>query len=87
MIKKTTESYYLCAGPRAWGLEVGVSKKLASHVFGIMNDNLIIWPKKLSPDNCNPKNIHTIKTLVQNRNIVIMDRIKSEKTKDRKSVV
>ncbi|HIB72990.1 MAG TPA: hypothetical protein EYO50_03635 [Candidatus Marinimicrobia bacterium] len=81
MIKKTTESYYLCAGPRAWGLEVGVSKKLASHVFGIMNDNLIIWPKKLSPDNCNPKNIHTIKTLVQNRNIVIMDRIKSEKTK------
>ena len=76
MIKKTVESYYLCAGPGVWGLEIGISKKLACHVFSIMNDKLIIWPKKLSSDNCNPKNINIIKSSVQNRNIVIMDRIK-----------
>ena len=78
MINKTTELYYLCAGPRAWGLDVGIFKKLAGHVFGIMNDKLIVWPKKISSQNCNPKNIHTLKVLGKNKDVVIIDRIKSE---------
>ncbi len=78
MINKTTGLYYLCAGPSVWGLDVGISKKLAGHVFGIMNKKLIVWPKKISFDHCNPRNIHTIKSTVQNRNIVIVDRIMSD---------
>jgi hypothetical protein len=78
MNNKTAELYYLCAGPSVWGLDIGISKKLAGHVFGIMKDKLIIWPKKLSFDHCNPKNIHIIKSTIQNRNIVIMDRIMSD---------
>ena len=78
MINKTAELYYLCAGPTAWGLDIGISKKLTGHVFGIMNDKLIVWPKKLSSQNCNPKNIHTLKVLGKNKDVVIIDRIKSE---------
>jgi hypothetical protein len=81
MINKTTDLYYLCAGPSAWGLDVGIFKKLAGHVFGIMNDKLIVWPKKLSSRNCNPKNIHTLKASVKDRDVVIIDRIKSETSK------
>jgi len=81
VINKTADLYYLCAGPSAWGLDVGIFKKLAGHVFGIMNDKLIVWPKKLSSRNCNPKNIHTLKASVKNRDIVIIDRIKSETPK------
>ena len=78
MINKTTDLYYLCADPSAWGLNVGVFKKLAGHVFGRMNDKLIVWPKRLSSQNCNPKNIHTLKVLGKNKDVVIIDRIKSE---------
>ena len=78
MINKTAELYYLCADPGVWGLDIGISKKLAGHVFGIMNDKLIVWPKKLSSRNCNPKNIHTLKTSAKNTDIVIIDRIKSK---------
>ena len=78
MINKTAELYYLCAGPTAWGLDIGISKNLAGHVFVIMNDKLIVWPKKLSSQNCNPKNIHTLKVLGKNKDVVIIDRIKSE---------
>ena len=78
MINKTAELYYLCAGPTAWGLDIGISKKLTGHVFGIMNDKLIVWPKKISSQNCNPKNIHTLKVLGKNKDVVIIDRIKSE---------
>ena len=78
MINKTAEVYYLCAGPGAGGLDIGISKKLADRVFGIMNDKLIVWPKKLSSLNCNPKNIHTLKSSAKNRDIVIIDRIKSK---------
>ena len=78
MINKTGELYYLCAGPGAWGLDIGISKKLAGHLFGVMNDKLIVWPNKLSSPYCNPKNIHTIKLSTKNRDIVIIDRIKCE---------
>ena len=78
MINKTGELYYLCAGPGSWGLDIGISKKLAGHLFGVMNDKLIVWPNKLSSPNCNPKNIHTIKLSTKNRDIVIIDRIKCE---------
>jgi len=81
MNNKTAELYYLCAGPSVWGLDVGIFKKLAGHVFGIMDDKLIVWPKKLSSRNCNPKNIHTLRASVKDRDIVIIDRIKSEISK------
>ena len=81
MINKTTELYYLCADPRAWGLDVGILKNFSGHIFGTMNDRLIVWPKKLSSRNCNPKNIHTLKTSAKNRDIVIIDRIKSKTPK------
>ena len=59
-------------------MDVGIFKKFSGHVFGIMNDKLIVWPKKLSSRNCNPKNIHTLKISEKNREIVIIDRIKCE---------
>ena len=62
-------------------MDVGILKKSSGHVFGIMNDKLIVWPKKLSSRNCNPKNIHTLKISEKNREIVIIDRIKSEAPK------
>ena len=43
-----------------------------------MNNKLVVWPNKLSYPNCNPKNIHTIKSSAKNRDIVIIDRIKGE---------
>ena len=71
----------MCAGPKTWHLDIGESKKLAGHVFGVMKNKLIVWPKKLSSQNCNPKNIHTIKASAKNRDIVIVDRIKNETPK------
>ena len=78
MINKTAELYYLCAGPSDCGLDIGISKKLAGHAFGTINDKSIVWPIRLSSLNCNPKNIQTIKPSVKNRDIVIIDRIKCE---------
>ena len=78
MINKTTELYYLCAGPIDWGLDIGISKKLAGHAFGTINDKSIVWPSRLSSLNCNPKNIQTISSSTNNRDIVIIDRIKCE---------
>ena len=62
-------------------LEVEIFKKLSDHVFGILNNKLIVWPKKLSSRNCNPKSIHALKTSEKNRDVVIIDRIKSETPK------
>ncbi len=81
IINKTAGLYYLCAGPKAWHLEVGITKKQAGHVFGFMNNKLIVWPNNISSKNCNPKNIHTIKSSAGNRDIVIIDRIKCETSK------
>ena len=78
IINKTTGLYYLCAGPKAWHLDIGTSEIQAGHVFNFMNKIPIAWPNKLSPQNCNPTNIHIIKSLVRNRDVVIIDRIKSE---------
>ena len=78
MINKTAELYYLCAGPINCGLDIGISKKLASHAFGTINDKSIVWPIRLSSLNCNPKNIQTIKSSAKNRDIIIIDRIKCE---------
>jgi len=79
MINKTNEIYYLCAGPGAWGLDISIFKKLSGHIFGIINDKLFVWPKKLSIKSCNPKNIHNLlKVSEKNKDIVIIDRIKSK---------
>ena len=77
----TAGLYYLCAGPKAWHLDIGVSKKKAGHLFGIINNSLIVWPNKLSSYNCNPKNVHTIKSSVRHRDVIIIDRIKSKTPK------
>ena len=78
IINKTTGLYYLCAGPKAWHLDIGTSAIQAGHVFNFMNKIPIVWPNKLSSQNCNPTNIHIIRSLVRNRDVVIIDRIKSE---------
>ena len=78
IINKTTGLYYLCAGPKAWNLDIGTSEIQAGHVFNFMNKIPIVWPNKLSSQNCNPTNFHIIKSLVRNRDVVIIDRIKSE---------
>ena len=62
-------------------LEVEIFKKLSDHVFGILNNKLIVWPKKLSSRNCNPKTIHALKISENNRDVVIIDRIKSKTPK------
>ena len=59
-------------------MDVGITEKRAGHVFCMFNKRLVLWPKKLSPQNCNPTNIGAIKLLVKNRDVVIIDRIKSE---------
>ena len=82
MINKTNEIYYLCAGPGAWGLDISIFKKLSGHIFGIINDRSVVWPKKLSIQSCNPKNIHNLlKVSEKNKDIVIIDRIKSKTSK------
>jgi len=78
---KNSGLYYLCAGPKAWRLEIGISEKKAGHLFGFINKSLIIWPNKLSSQNCNPTNVHTIKLSVIQKDIVMIDRIKSETPK------
>ena len=78
---KTSWLYYLCAGPKAWHIDIVISEKKAGHFFGFMNKSLIVWPNKLSSKNCNPTNFHTIKSSVKRRDIVIIDRIKGETPK------
>ena len=80
-INKTAGLYYLCAGPKPWRLDIGVSEKKAGHLFGIINNSLIIWPNNLSSHNCNTKNFLTIKSSVGHRDIIIIDRIKSKTPK------
>ena len=75
---KTADLYYLCAKPKGQHLDVGIYEKRAGHVFCMLNKSLVVWPSKLSPEYCNPKNIHAIKSLVKKTGVVIIDRIKSE---------
>ena len=78
---KTAGLYYLCAGPKAWHIDIVISEKKAGHFFGFMNKSPIVWPNKLSSKNFNPTNFHTIKSSVKRRDIVIIDRIKGETPK------
>ena len=58
--KKTEELYYLCTGPKGRYLDIGITEKRAGHVFCMFNKKLVLWPKTLSPQYCNPTNIDAI---------------------------
>ena len=47
------------------------------HTISYVKQNIIVWPTKVTPLNCSPKNLYKLKQVLKSNKITVVDKIKN----------
>ena len=66
---------YLCAFTKEWKKKVKPTRSIASHNYGKINNQIILWPKKIDSATINPENFSELKKHYNIKELLFIDRI------------
>jgi hypothetical protein len=66
---------YLCAFTKEWKKKVKPAGSIASHNYGKINNQIILWPKKIDSATINPGNFSELKKHYNIKELLFIDRL------------
>lgn len=66
---------YLCAFTKEWKKKVKPAGSIANHNYGKINNQIILWPKKIDSATINPENFSELKKHYNIKELLFIDRI------------
>lgn len=68
-------SFYLIAGPEAWGLPLSGKQTAAGHAIDVVGSSQVLWPETISDAIINPLNFDALVKKTGAHRIIIIDRL------------
>tara|TARA_B100000287_G_scaffold69062_2_gene60677 strand:- start:1489 stop:2037 length:549 start_codon:yes stop_codon:yes gene_type:complete len=67
---------YFCFPPNK--IKTNLNKAaVRGHTISYVRENIIVWPTKVTPSNCSPKNLYKLKQVLKSNKITVVDKIKN----------